>query len=188
MNYIVFFLCLLLSPLSNASIPTDPSSPKSPPKIKGADNTADLLTEENLEDQTEFEESEINVNGYKVKLKGFFSAAGGFTTAEQYTSTALVDPLYYGLGKKVTFESDSLAGLQLNAPVTDNSEVVLQIVARGRATDQITDKYELNANWAYFNYHFKDNLTIKVGRVLMPVYLLSQYADVAYAYPWVKPP
>ena len=70
----------------------------------------------------------------------------------------------------------------------DDAEVVLQIVARGRPRQLSADKYELNATWAYLNYKFNEQVSIKAGRILVPVYLLSQYVDVAYAYPWIKPP
>lgn len=183
---LLFYLVLIISPFVVAK------EPNIERKIsKGSSQSITELVEEDIDKGSEFQESDLDVAGYKIKLKGFFSAAGGVTTAKQYTSTTtgnLVNPLYYGLGKQLTFESDSLAGLQLNAPVSESTEVVLQIVARGRAVDNVTDKYELNTTWAYLNYHVRDNLSIKVGRVLTPAYLLSQYADVAYAYPWIKPP
>lgn len=159
--------------------------------VKDLPTVTQYLFKDNLSITDEFQDSDIDIAGYKIKFKGFFSAAGGVTTGKQFTSSvtgALTEPLYFGLRRQFTFESDSLAGVQLNAPISDELEVVLQVVARGRATDNVTGKYDLNATWAYVNYHFRDNLSIKIGRVLLPVYLLSQYVDVAYAYPWIKPP
>ncbi len=149
--------------------------------------------EKSLDQEIDSEQLSINIAGYKMKLKGFFSAAGSVSDAKDVLSlvpptTDVITPTYSGIGNKVGFESDSLVGLQLNASVTEDAEVVLQIVARGRPIQSSADKYELNATWAYLNYKFTDKLSIKAGRILVPVYMLSQYADVAYAYPWLKPP
>ena len=165
----------------------------SPPNINQEVNVKDNVSDVDMISDNDNEQLEINVAGYKIKLKGFFSAAGSVSDAKDVMSlvpplTDVVTPIYSGISNKVGFESDSLAGLQLNAPVTDDAEVVLQIVARGRPTDISVNKYELNATWAYLNYNFNDHFSIKAGRILVPVYMLSQYVDVAYAYPWIKPP
>lgn len=185
MKRLLLGLLLVISPIT-FSTPSDIELKKS----KDSSHAIVKPVEEDLNIVDEFQESDIDVAGYKIQFKGFFAAAGGITTAKQYNSTtgALVNPLYFGLRRQMTFESDSMAGIQLHAPVSDELEVVLQITARGRAIDNVTGKYDLNATWAYINYQFKDNLSVKVGRVLLPVFLLSQYIDVAYAYPWIKPP
>ena len=128
----------------------------------------------------------------KINFQGFISAAGAITNAKPVPSTTVAGnlnyPLYFGIGRNLSFESDSLAGMQLTAPISDKVEAILQIVARAYPLVTTVSKYELNANWAYLKYQPFDSLSIKAGRILVPMYLLSQYFDIAYAYPWLKPP
>mgnify|MGYP006111574171 CR=1 FL=1 len=138
--FILIFPCVLYS--QNTTHAQSTESTKQELNVK-----SDSLS---LEDENDSEQLGINVAGYKIKLKGFFSAASSISNAKDVLSlvaplTDVITPTYSGIGNKVGFESDSLAGLQLNAPIAENAEVVLQIVARGRPADTSTNKYELNA-------------------------------------------
>jgi predicted porin len=46
----------------------------------------------------------------------------------------------------------------------------------------------VKADWAFASYKLNNNVSVRAGRVRLPLYLASEYVEVGYAYPWVRPP
>jgi hypothetical protein len=88
-----------------------------------------------------------------------------------------------GITDNLTFEKDTRFGLQISSDVTDNMSVVAQILGRG-------DQGNFNAiiEWAYIDYEFHETTSLHVGKIKQPVYLVNDYVEVGYAYPWIRPP
>ncbi len=88
-----------------------------------------------------------------------------------------------GITEDLTFEKDTRFGLQISSDVTDNMSVVAQILGRG-------DQGNFNAiiEWAYIDYEFHETTSVHVGKIKQPVYLVNDYVEVGYAYPWIRPP
>ena len=88
-----------------------------------------------------------------------------------------------GITEDLTFEKDTRFGLQISSDVTEDMSVVAQILGRG-------DKGNFNAiiEWAYIDYEFHDTTSVHVGKIKQPVYLVNDYVEVGYAYPWIRPP
>lgn len=88
-----------------------------------------------------------------------------------------------GISEDLSFEKDTRFGLQISSDVTDNMSVVAQILARG-------DQGNFNAviEWAYIDYEFHETTSVHVGKIKQPVYLVNDYVEVGYAYPWIRPP
>lgn len=88
-----------------------------------------------------------------------------------------------GITEDLTFEKDTRFGLQISSDVTENMSVVAQILGRG-------DKGNFNAiiEWAYIDYEFHETTSLHVGKIKQPVYLVNDYVEVGYAYPWIRPP
>jgi hypothetical protein len=88
-----------------------------------------------------------------------------------------------GITENLTFEKDTRFGLQISSDVTDNMSVVAQILGRG-------DQGNFNAviEWAYIDYEFHETTSVHVGKIKQPVYLVNDYVEVGYAYPWIRPP
>ncbi len=88
-----------------------------------------------------------------------------------------------GITEDLTFEKDTRFGLQISSDVTDNMSVVAQILGRG-------DQGNFNAiiEWAYIDYEFHETTSLHVGKIKQPVYLVNDYVEVGYAYPWIRPP
>ena len=80
---------------------------------------------------------------------------------------------------------DSRIGLQLNYRPADQFELVTQVVAsRLPAGDGVSGALEL----ALAAYRPDANWTVRVGRVNMDAYLLSDHRDVGFTYEYVRPP
>jgi len=88
-----------------------------------------------------------------------------------------------GITEDLTFERDTRFGLQISSDVSENMSVVAQLLGRG-------DNNNFNAiiEWAYVDYAFNDAASIHVGKIKQPVYLVNDYVEVGYAYPWIRPP
>ena len=88
-----------------------------------------------------------------------------------------------GITEDLTFEKDTRFGLQVSSDVTDNMSVVAQVLGRG-------DQGNFNAiiEWAYIDYEFHETTSVHVGKIKQPVYLVNDYVEVGYAYPWIRPP
>ncbi|MCK4833973.1 MAG: hypothetical protein KAT12_04315 [Gammaproteobacteria bacterium] len=88
-----------------------------------------------------------------------------------------------GITEDLTFERDTRFGLQISSDVTEDMSVVAQILGRG-------DNGNFNAivEWAYIDYEIHDVASIHVGKIKQPVFLVNDYVEVGYAYPWIRPP
>ena len=83
----------------------------------------------------------------------------------------------------VGFSNDSRLGIQISAKVNQKVDVTGQLLATGRE-----DNYNMKADWAFVTYHVNDPLSIRAGKVKLTTFLISDYIEVGYAYPWIRPP
>jgi len=110
----------------------------------------------------------------EFEFNGFLSAVGGAVTDD--------DTSYAGYDDDVNFEPDSVLGIQINANVSDRLRAVAQVLGRG------TDDFDAELEWAYLAYEFSENFTFRAGRLRVPFYQYSDFLDVSYAYPFIRPP
>ena len=119
----------------------------------------------------------------EVELSGYASFSATITNAKDLTDA---DVGYFnGLANKnVNFNNDdNLIGLQFTAPVSDKIDMTLVLQANGG-----TSNYNVEAQWGYATYKFNDELSLRIGKYKGSFYMVSDYKDVGYAYPWVRPP
>lgn len=119
-----------------------------------------------------------------LELNGFLSAIGGVAT-KQHDAALSADETskesILGYGEDVTFNSDSVFGLQVSASLSDKTSIVGQLISRG------SDDYQTELSWAYVSYAASKNLTLSLGRFRTPFYTYSAFIEVGYAYPWIAP-
>ena len=88
-------------------------------------------------------------------------------------------------GTGLQFKNDSRLGIQANAQLTNQIELVTQLVARSRfATGKDTDAIE----WAFASFRPSDDVNLRIGRVGADLYMLSDYRNVGIGYTTVRPP
>lgn len=81
-------------------------------------------------------------------------------------------------------ESDSVLGLQLDTNYSDRLSSTLQLVAKSRLSDRLSD----NLEWGFFRYDKEYGGTVRIGRLALGLFMMSEYKDVGLAYNWVRPP
>lgn len=111
-----------------------------------------------------------------IELDGFLTA--GFAIHDQKDSTYLDT-----ITDDVRFDNDSKFGLQVTADVAENMQAVAQILGAGSDAN-----FDLDIEWAYVDWRLADSFSLRGGKVKEPVFLISDYIEVGYAYPWIRPP
>jgi hypothetical protein len=79
---------------------------------------------------------------------------------------------------------DSRLGAQAIAHFTPQLSAMLQVISEQRYDNTYTPHVE----WANINYQPTPEFSMRVGRIVLPTFLLSDTRKVGYANPWVRPP
>ncbi|KAA8679729.1 hypothetical protein [Vibrio gigantis] len=82
--------------------------------------------------------------------------------------------------EKLDWEQETLAGLQFDFQVNERAKFVTQIVANSRYD------YDPKIEMAYASYDF-DSFTARAGKLRLPLFFYSDYTDLGYAYPMIRP-
>lgn len=117
----------------------------------------------------------------EVKFSGFGSIVAGQTLEDDEKLTAD----FYDVGQyenTTTFKAESLLGLQVSADIAPDLKATGQLLAKG------TDEFKPELDWYYLTYNASDNWTLMAGRRNIPMYYYSEFSEVGYAYPWIRPP
>ncbi|MDH5601418.1 MAG: hypothetical protein OEY78_08965 [Gammaproteobacteria bacterium] len=94
---------------------------------------------------------------------------------------------YNGLGPEGEVNTDSREsniGIQFSTDISSKMDMTVVMSARGGPAQ----KYNFETEWAYANYKFNDDVSLRIGKVKGPFYMVSDYKDVGYAYPWASVP
>src|ERR1700734_3990968 len=79
---------------------------------------------------------------------------------------------------------DSRLGAQVTAHFTPQLSAMLQLIS-----EQNYDKtYTPHVEWANIAYQVTPDFSVRLGRIVLPTFLLSDTRKVGYANPWVRPP
>ena len=84
---------------------------------------------------------------------------------------------------EIEWRNDSLVGAQWNGRWTHQWDTTVQVVAKDRFENNLENSIE----WAFVRYRPVDGLDVRVGRVGTDIFMISEYRQVGYALPWVRP-
>lgn len=114
--------------------------------------------------------------GTPIKINGFISAGATYLDDEtlQYDGGSI--------STNVNWKSTSRVGLQFDLPANEKVGAMVQLLALG------IDDFQPYMPLAYISYRPSAQNEYRVGRQRMPFFMLSEYLDVGYAYPWARPP
>lgn len=89
-----------------------------------------------------------------------------------------------GYSGRLSGEVDSLLGFQVTAGFTPSLTGVIQLVSEQNQDGSYTPRVE----WANLKYSVTPEFDVRIGRMVLPSFLASEYRKVGYANPWVRPP
>ncbi len=80
--------------------------------------------------------------------------------------------------------TDSRLGLQASKELSANWDVVSQLVIQEKVDNTLENSIEMG----FVRYQVNDNWNVRLGRMVLGTFLLSDYRNVGYSYHWVRPP
>lgn len=107
----------------------------------------------------------------------------GFLTIGASKSDTSVDSQDGTITENIGFEQDSRVGIQVSADINPRMNITAQLIGQGRKKS-----YDAKFDWGYVSYAVNDKVTVRAGKLKLPTFLISDYYEVGYAYPWVRPP
>ncbi|WP_423185207.1 hypothetical protein ACO1PK_08460 [Alishewanella sp. d11] len=129
----------------------------------------------------------LSLSAMDFRVSGYGSIVGGKVisgdkdpSGETEFQIDFYDYAYYV--EKWEWDKESLIALQLSADVNDRLTATMQLVAKG------ADGWSPDIDWFYVTYDLTDNSQIMAGRRMLPMYYFSEFMEVGYAYPWIRPP
>ncbi|QBE66769.1 porin [Pseudoduganella lutea] len=111
---------------------------------------------------------------------GTLAAAKSNTEDARYTRSNQRE----GTAGTTTIGLDSNLGLQATYKFSDKLSATTQILSRKSTGDSFTTELA----WAFVKYQVNDDVAVRVGRVVMPTFLISDYQNVGYANTMMRPP
>ena len=122
---------------------------------------------------------------------GMFSFSGFGTLGIVHSSERHADftsdaskPRGAGYSRAWSAEPDTLLAAQVTARLTERFSAVLQLVSEQDPDHSFRPELE----WANVKYQITPDLSVRVGRTVLPVPMLAEIRRVGYANPWVRPP
>lgn len=106
-----------------------------------------------------------------IKISGFGSVGVGMSNN---------DVGYAGYSDNIDTKQDTLLGIQFDFQINDKAKVTTQLVANGRYD------FEPAIEVAYLSYQI-NSATVRGGKLRTPLFMYSDYLDVGYAYPMLRP-
>jgi hypothetical protein len=128
---------------------------------------------------------EVDAGGIPLKLSGFGTVGAAYSSEKN--ADYLVDefkPNGPGYTHNPSFDADTRVGLQLSAQFTPSVSAVLQVIAQ----QNYQNSYRPGVEWANVRWQPMPDLALRAGRVVLPVFMVSDTRRVGYANPWVRPP
>ena len=89
-----------------------------------------------------------------------------------------------GTGNSPRLDLDTNLGLQASYLMTDTLSGTVQVLTRKNTSQQFTT----DLTWAFLKYKATDEVSIRLGRVQLPAFLISDYQNVGFANTMMRPP
>ncbi len=117
-----------------------------------------------------------------LSLSGFLTAGATYADKQLLTNSKAVSQ-DGTIENTPGFTADSRLGVQISAKVNPDISVTGQLLAKARE-----DNSNTKADWAFVTYRVSEPVSIRAGKIKFPTFLISDYFEVGYAYPWIRPP
>jgi hypothetical protein len=152
-------------------------------------------------------EPPVSVRATGIAIFGLAALASGVTAQGRYTPRFSVDAfgalgVAYSTERRADFVEiitrregagfshrfdpslDSRIAGQATVSFGPRITAVLQIMAE----QTLDNDYRPHTEWAYVGYAFTPDFQIRGGRIVLPVFMVSDARKISYANPWMRPP
>lgn len=128
-----------------------------------------------------FSLSLIYLNAFEVQTFGTLGLT--YNDNEEYTFRKNTLQKY-GSSKDISYEVDSLLGLQVSQTLSNN----ISIIAQGIYQQDYNGEETFDIDWAYIKYDNNDNYAFKIGRIRTPYYKNSDNLNIGISNLMVREP
>ncbi len=125
--------------------------------------------------------SDFSDLGKKIRVSGFGTLATTYTDSDRLrfrSNLTQTGETRWG------WKSDSLIGVQFDAPLSEHLSATVQLIGRDRVGNDLNSSVE----WAYITYQSSDDWVVRFGRVALDLALAGDFGSVGYAYDAVRVP
>lgn len=129
--------------------------------------------------------ADVQISGYGSIIAGKTLGTVDDPLKPGQTRDEIFTADFYDVGQyknDLTFKAESMFAVQAVIDLADNFSATAQLVAKG------VDDFEPEFDWYYVTYQATEHLRIMAGRRNIPMYYFSEFSEVGYAYPWMRPP
>ncbi|AVR95558.1 porin [Pseudoduganella armeniaca] len=123
-----------------------------------------------------------SLGGENLTISGFGTLAAAKSNTEDARFTRVNQR--EGTAGTYTFGLDSNLGLQSTYTFNDKMSATAQILSRKTSGETFTTELA----WAFVKYKVTDEVAMRLGRVVVPAFLISDYQNVGYANTMMRPP
>ena len=117
-----------------------------------------------------------------VRISGFGTGALTWTNSDQAEFSRPNQAS--GAKKNVTTGVDSNLGLQADYAINS----WLSVTGQGLVRKDAEDDFGAELSWAFAKAKINDELSVRAGRIGLPVFMISDYRNVGYANTFLRPP
>lgn len=110
----------------------------------------------------------------EINFNGFASIGAGVFSEDDWE--------YQGVSDDFSPSPFNRFGLQASSDINEKISFTGQFLIEG-ASD-----YDVEATWIYMTVKASPGTDIRIGKLRSPLFFYSDFLDVGYAYPWIKPP
>ncbi|MGW8393095.1 porin [Pseudoduganella sp. HUAS MS19] len=120
--------------------------------------------------------------GPSVTISGFGTAA--LTSTDTDDAEFIRPNQASGVRQDWRTGVDSNFGIQATVKVND----MISFTGQGLVRKDAIDHYRAQAAWAFAKFKVNDELSVRVGRMGAPIYMISDFRNVGYANTMLRPP
>ncbi len=126
-----------------------------------------------------------NTASSDFRISGFGTLGVVHSNSDQADfSSSVLQPNGAGKSKSTSFGVDTKAGVQATTRIGKDMTATVQVVADHRADNTYSPRFE----WANLKYQIAQETYVRAGRVVAPVFMVSDYRNVGYAQTAVRMP
>ena len=87
------------------------------------------------------------------------------------------------ISNRISYEYDTSYGINFRTQLTENVNGVAQLTSASRNGD-----FGMDLEWGFVEYAFSRDWRLRIGKMNLQTFNLSDYIEVGYLYPWIRPP
>lgn len=121
-----------------------------------------------------------------LKISGFGTLASTRANIDKSSGAYFAPSMTAAKGAQDSWDGgvDSKLGVQVSALIIPTLSATVQVIERR----DYEANYRPTAEWANLKYAITPDIAVRVGRVGLPAFLISDYVYVGYSQPWIRPP